>query len=524
MSLTADKAPRFLRFLVFWLFCFCVAGTATGGSVDRDESRPSIVIFPFYLESSDDKEFAEFRDHVEKTVRSALETLDKDLTVVSREDTMNRLGEDRMPAGKDAALGPARRCGADFAIFGSLSKDNDHYTMKGFMWDLKEDRVMVSTDLKVSNIHRLPAVLRLFVSQVVQRIHGSPSLPLYPVSPSESSQAGGRRGMRSLVNVRPAEGPWRSPPIPRLLTSLDIGDLDGDGKNETVFIDESRISIRRFEDGKLRVLAEFSQPPARYLSAEIEDLDGDGVLELIVCSQRPEGIRSSIIRYFERDLKVVTELDDTILATIPYGKENPERILVGQSTKDEEMFSGRMVKFRLEGDKLHPSGDVNLPPGTLVLSYTAGPLGPDNTPLRIVLNQDRRLQVFDRENRLSATVNDRLYGLDRRLRIPQKRGDRELILPGRLLIADTNGDGENELLVVKQIGGSSLIHDLVWDGKVLKRNWKTVTSKGVITDFRVRDFKSTGNRSLVLLLVNSNPILSLVAGPRSVVYAYDIWP
>jgi len=54
--------------------------------------------------------------------------------------------------------------------------------------------------------------------------------------------------------------------------------------------------------------------------------------------------------------------------------------------------------------------------------------------------------------------------------------------------------------------------------------WRTVRSPGIISDFRVRDFKNEGIRSLILLLIQSNPWAALIGGTRSTVFAYDLLP
>ena len=101
----------------------------------------------------------------------------------------------------------------------------------------------------------------------------------------------------------------------------------------------------------------------------------------------------------------------------------------------------------------------------------------------------------------------------------------DISLPGRILIARATGGsgGENELMVIKQAQGRSVIQALEWDGKELGEKWRTVESQGIISDFRIRDFKNEGLRSLVLMLVKQNPFAALT-GPRSVIFAYDLVP
>lgn len=514
MIANAKRGSVLIRIVTLLLAVLSVLGTAR---LSFANPSSKVLILPFLVDSSDQKkDLEDFADHVRDRLKASVGMLGDHSSIEG--DAAVR----EAPATDKAAVELARRSGADLVIFGSLSTENNRYRMRGVMWDVREGRVSVSTDLRVANIHGLPGVLQIFVSNINRRIHGGPRLPLYKAGPPAATGTSDPRRVHSLASLPRDDRPWRSPEIPTVLTALDIGDLDGDGKNETVFLDDHGVTISRFEDGGLRTLAQFSQPPATYLSAEVEDLDGDGIAELLLCYQTPEGLESAIVRYVHRNLKVAGKYPDTILRTVPDPSNEKKRILIGQKMDRENVFDGEMVRFRVNGAEIEPVGKISLPPGALLLSYVSGRLGKDSSFFRIILNQDQRLMVFDRQNRLLHTVSDRIYGIGRSVRIRGPHGTRKIRIPGRLLITDTIGDGENELLVTKQTRGTSVIQSLVWDGNQLKVKWKTVQSPGVVSDFRIRDFKNGGTRSLVLLLIKSNPFLALTGGAHSVVFAYDL--
>jgi hypothetical protein len=482
-------------------------------------------VLPFHIAASEKQaELDEFSRHVDKRLRAALELLGHGVTAFSEAEIDRLVGARGVPANDADALDLARETGADLVIYGVLSIEGASCRMKGVMLDAHEGRASVSSDFKVANIHALPGVLQVFIRNVNMRIQGSPTLPFYKSGPPGATDVSAANRVARPVGIPRDAGPWRSGEIPAALRAVDIGDMDGDGKNETVLVGANGALITRFEDGSLKTLAQFSQPPASYISAEVEDIDGDGVSELLLCSQGPEGLRSEVIRYRKRNFSVWGEFPNVILATVPDPSDRSKRILLGQKTDSEDMFSGEMIRYRMEESGPRPNGKVLLPPGTLLLSYAGGALGKSQSPLRIVLNQDQRLMVFDEENRLLHSVAGKVFGLERSTRVPIKKGRLEIAVPGRLRIADTNGDGENELLVVRQSEGGSLVEALVWEENQLKSSWRTVTSQGLITDFQIRDFKNAAAPSLVLLLVKSNPLAMLLGAGSSVVYAYDLTP
>jgi hypothetical protein len=496
------------------VFSFLAAGSAFSAESGK------ILVLPFRVApgaGADEKELQSFCEHVNKRLRATIGGLKSNFSIETEKVTEGILKEGTAPTSEEEARSLALESGADLVVYGFLSRDDSRHQMRGYMWDMRTGRAVVSIDMKVANIHALPGVLQMFENSIVTRLHGTQRLPFYRSGPADSALT-----PRSEMLPRLPAAPWRSPEVGSALLSLDIGDLDGDKKNETVLVEQGGITICRFEGGSLVPLTQFSQPPAAYISAEVEDLDGDGVDELVLCYQTPGGIESAVIRYINRNFKIIGKFPNMILRTVRESADDNKRILVGQKTDGDDMFSGEMIRFEFEEGELVPCGKLMLPPGTLLLSYDSGPVGKQGEFVRIILNQDQRLMVFDRENRPLCHPTDKMYGLDRKIRIPSKSGPREISLPGRILIARTTG-AENELLVVKQADDGSMIQALEWDGKELGEKWRTVKNPGVISDFRIRDFKNEAVRSLVLILIKQNPF-AFLTNPRSVIFAYDLGP
>jgi hypothetical protein len=485
----------------------------------------SIVVLPFKVyPGPEEKKLRDFSLHVHKRLRSSLEAMEDSCSLVDREIVEKLLGDGPPPGDHEEAVELTCGTGARFVIFGSLQSGEDGCRMKGIMWDLKKNRMTVTVDLKTENIHGLPEVLRMFLRNINIRLQGTPKLPLYKSGlPGIPDKAPDEQRIRPVTTAPRSDEPWRSPVLPVRLRSVDIGDLDGDKQNETVLTDEHEVTIRRFEDGNLKTLTQFSKPPAVFLGGQTADIDGDGVCELLLCMSVNDRIESAIVRYTDRRFKITARFPDTILRTIPDDTNKVASIIVGQKTDETNMFSGRMIRYEYNEGKLKPVGNVDLPPGTLLLSYASGYLDKEKPPFRIILNQDRRLMVFDTENRLVANVMDRLYGLNDTIDIRTGEGMRQITVPGRLTVADTDADGRNELLVIKRNPTGSIIEGLIWEDDALHSKWKSVQTGGTISDFSIEDFKNHGARSLVVILQKRAPLLTLASSSFfSIVYAYDM--
>ncbi len=519
-----NKPCSFVTLLLTISCLLWFTGFAFSQDSEPSSSPKSLLIFPFGISSSQhNAELVSFAEHSDKTLRTTIEALGSDYKVLTERDIKSGRGSDSSVSNEVQAIELAREHNVDMAIFGFVTFEENHYRFKGSMWAKSSDRCVVTTDIRVENIHALPGILQTFTGAVARRLHGTAKLPFYRSDNQASGPIPQSGRVSSLVAVPKNSGPWRSPEMPLAISSVDIGDIDGDGKNETVFVDESGITISRFEGGGLRPLTRYSQLPAMYISAEVQDLDGDGIAELILCYQMPTGLESSVLSYRNMNLTVLKRLPNVVLKTATEPSLGDKPALLGQRSDSEDMFSGTMIHYRLEEGSLQEVGTIKLPAGTFLLSYASGYIGAQKEFLRFILSQDQRLMAFDGENRLLNVKQDRMYGVTRRLRLGSKAGHKSIIFPGRILISKASSDGSNELLLVKQVDAGSLVEALGWDGSRFVDKWKTVTSPGIISDFLIRDFKNEGDNSLVLILVNPMLFPNL-SGFRSVVFAYDMLP
>ncbi|MDQ1238997.1 MAG: hypothetical protein QG577_1182 [Thermodesulfobacteriota bacterium] len=511
------------------LACSCFLGLTLLLSDPLENLRANdpqkILVIPFQLFiEQDDPELKALSEHMDEQIRASIRSMSGKYRLVNVADGPLLLHEYDVSQAEEQVKKAALNSQAAFLIYGSISSEDSQYRLKAVMWDTVNQRVAVAIDLKVPNIHALPSVFHFFVSGINKRLQGVPNIPFYKADPPGAPTSIHPIRFRTPVGIAKEVGPWRSPEISGALTGIDIGDVDGDKRNETVFVGDAGITINRFESEGLRSLTHFSQSPAVCLSAQAEDLDGDGVVELIVCYQSPSGLVSEIIRYMNRNLTMSERYPDIVLACVPNPNGSRSKLLLGQRTDVEDIFSGKMLHFVMDRGKLVFEETIQLPPGTFLLSYTAGLLGSNGgKPMRAIIDQNRKLLVFDGANHLVSGVDDLVFGVDRKLRVKTAKGIQDIVWPGKLLISDTNNDGQKELLVARNFDGKGEIQAFTLEGSRLEKKWNTPSRDGVISDFTIADFRSNGGKALVFLLLKPDPLLA-VAGPRSVVYAYDFVP
>ncbi len=314
-----------------------------------------VLIFPFQIGPGKHQEdLRAFSDHVNKRLRSAVDALKDKYTITTRQVVDEVLKGKPWPQDDEEARAMAAQAGADLALYGFLSESGGTFRMRAVMWDLRTQRKAVATELKVGNIHGLPAVLELFVAAVGKRLYGGALPTFYKADPLSTASTDQPLRLPFRHDLPQNSGPWRSPAIGTELWALAIGDLLGNGKNEVVLLEDGGVSISRFENDGLKPLTQFSKAPARFLAAEIADVDGDGIDELILCTMTPKGIGSLIIKYSHREFKVLQTLPHTIIRAIREPEDLKRKIIVGQRTDVKDMFSGEMVRFATRDGQLVP--------------------------------------------------------------------------------------------------------------------------------------------------------------------------
>jgi hypothetical protein len=105
--------------------------------------------------------------------------------------------------------------------------------------------------------------------------------------------------------------------------------------------------------------------------------------------------------------------------------------------------------------------------------------------------------------------------------------------PMRLVVADANGDGDTEVIVVKnyEVGGMKLekfrkftnahFESLFWDGLGLAASWKTRKISGFIRDFALGDFDNDGIIELIAAVIVKEGAI-IMTTPKSTLIAYEL--
>jgi hypothetical protein len=308
---------------------------------------------------------------------------------------------------------------------------------------------------------------------------------------------------------------WNGPAQTGVARGLEIADLDGDGRNETITATLHGIEIGRFNGKDYQKLAELNLGLSHsLLGVDAFDSDNDGKMELWVTAHRDAELDSLVLLWDGKSaIKTAAEhLGWWLRAlTLP----GAGRTLLAQQMGSED-FSGPIVHIALHKGKI--STAFAALPDNLPL-YGLARLGSAESPLTVQLNAYDNLVVRGVKNEI-LQEGDEIYGGSEAfipradpLRVGNEPDTRNVYPAPRFEVV-----GSNYLLAPVNLGSrtfkrhrlfkESRLDLLQWDGALLRPVISGRVESGYLADYRYADIDNDGTKELASLLVTARPSLS----------------
>jgi hypothetical protein len=483
--------------------------------------------------------------------------------------------------GKELALadvyGLGKGLNMDYVVWGSITKIGNSFSVDGKLVDIAASKASVGVFTQSQGMDDLIPKITDFAQRIHTHILGTvppafsqavaPAAPVAPAPPPAATQpsresqiisgtkAGKKMTYTALINPDfiTGTGPmdrkmfWMSDKRPTEYRGMDIGDVNGDGLNETVLIDAKTVYIYQKKGDAFTLLQTIKGSIAdNYIALDVADINQTGIKQIFVTNLRKDSVDAFVLEY--RDNKYVRIADGLrwFLRVITTSAGTP--MLLGQVKGVEQPFDSDIYELVWSGGRYQQGKKQRIPRGLSIYGLTIDSLSEGGKDKIIALNQDDYLCIYEPTEKplwqlQTLGGNDNLlwkssenFGgsniyVENVARSELESYERNTFINARILTYDLNKDGKREILIVKNISSTARlfqnikfftdaeVYNLSWDGLGLLENWRTRKINGYVADYQFKDIDNDGENEIVLALVlSTGPSLT----GRSVVVAYKM--
>lgn len=540
------------------------------------KEKYTVTVLPFSLHSAENIEYV--RQGIGDMLISRISVSDK-IEVTRKDvvqDVLKKTGAKELNLTDVQSIGQQLK--SDYVVWGSITKIGSRISIDGKLVDIAGGKSDVDIFFQSQTLDEVIPKINDFSQRLVHYILGSTpqaTLPAAAVTPAvvpppvprasreaqiiAGMKTGGKKGtLTSMINpefINAADplnrkGFWMSQQFKSEFNGMDVGDVNKDGLNEVVIIDQHNIYICQKTGDTLKLLKQIKgKSYNRYMSVDVADINKDGTPEIIVTSLNDRLLNSFVLQYKDGDYKTIASDIRYFLRVIDKPAGMP--LLLGQPYGMDKVFETQIYEI-IWRDGKYISGDaMKIPRGLSVYGLTIDTLGSGTSEKIIALDELDYMCIISPTNKPLSRIlsfgfspdeliwrSDEVYGgsnnyianIDK-----QKPSDSNLESSAfanlRILSFDTNKDGKKELIIVKNLSSvgrifknlklfsSSEIYNLEWDGLGMAENWRTKKINGYVADYCFKDIDNDGKPEIVLALVQS---VGASTSERSVIVVYEL--
>jgi len=526
------------------------------------KEKYTVTVLPFSLHSSENIEYV--RQGIKDMLVSRISASDK-IDVTGNEIVQEAL---KKTDAKSLNMADVYKIGqqlkSDYVVWGSITKIGSSISIDGKLVDIAGGKSDVGIFTQSKTLDDVIPKINDFSQRIVSHILGSATqlaTPAVQPAPAPSTppatgmsreaqiiagmKTAGKKGtLTSMINpdfinsndplTRTRSNFWMSQQFKTEFKGMSIGDVNGDGSNEIVIIDNHSVYVYQKTGETVKLLKKIEgKKYLNYLSVDVSDINKNGIPEIIVSALNDRLLESFVLEYKDGDYKVIASSIRYFLRVIDTASGIP--LLLGQTYGIDKVFETQIYEI-VYRDGEYVSGDkMKIPLGLSVYGLTMDTLGTGATDKIVALDELDYLCIIGQTNKTMTRIlsfgfspeeliwrSDEVYGGSNNYIDNKDKQKGNEATPNesayvnlRILTYDTNKDGKKEVIMVKnqspvgrvfknlRLFTSSEIYDLEWDGMGLSENWHTKKINGYIADYSIKDVDNDGKQELVLAVVLS---------------------
>ena len=338
---------------------------------------------------------------------------------------------------------------------------------------------------------------------------------------------------------------WKSRKFKTQIKGLSIGDVDGDSRNETVFINGKKIFIYRHYADRFEKIREIQgKSYDNFISVDVADINNNGKSEIFVTNLSGNNrLRSFVLEWNGTQFEKIIHNANWYYRVLNESSHG-HNILLGQKRGVDRVFFNGIYELKWNKGKYAPADRQIVPKWMNVYSFNYGDVLNNGQKVIIAFTHNDHLLIIDKNGNEEWISSERYGGSATYLEdisetdsIKNRRTDdpkamKYIYLPQRLHIVDLDKDGKKEVVVVRNVDTagrvfsrlrmfkSGHIECLFWDSLGLYQKWKTREVPGHISDYILGDLDNDGQDELVFSVVAKTG--SVFGKARSFIVSQDI--
>lgn len=535
-------------FFIFLIVCAALPFPA-------DAEEPAVVaLVPFKINAA--KDLTYLQDGIFDMLATRLAWEEK-VTVLPKAKTVAALSSVTQPLTENSARGLGGALSADFVLYGSLTVFGESMSLDAKMVDVRGDRPTMAFYNQSATMEDVIPGINTFAEDINRKIFGKEPVAVQAAGPAPPAREtgiyshpekmleggfapeGDSGGSSPFIMSRGSGeggGFWKSQTIRAELVGLAVGDVDGDGKNETIMVDPHDVLIYRMESGRfVRVARIEGDVYKRNLAVDVIDVREGTLPEIYVTclNTSSQSLNSFVLEYNGSDYKRTADDLNWYFRAVKHPIRGP--LLLGQKKGVKELFTQGIHELQWTPAGLDSAGRAPLPKDVNVFGVNFADFTGTGLDSVIFIGDDDRLRMLSSGGEREWKSEDRFGGSENYIEAPSAL-DREVInrlyLPQRTIVTDMDKNGALEVVLIKSdsaVGrtfekfrkySSGEFYSLSWDGLGFSTNWHTRKVSGYFADFTIADMTNDGAPDLVAAVVRERD--SVVSKPKSAIISYDL--
>jgi len=517
-----------------------------------------VAVLPFVMNAERDLSF--LREGILDMLASRLFWKDK-VVVIEKRLIREAMKGHQGPITPEYAAEIGQKLDADYVLYGSLTIFAQSVSMDATMASLKKKKPPVTVFVQTKGMEAVIPEINKFAQKVNAKIFGRPYMdPEFAYVPRGAYARPVDSGASPLnpnfmryhqVDVQDHSF-WKSKRFQTEIRGMDIGDVTGDGLNEIVLLEGTKLNVYKYQDGVLqRIATHDSYDRSPFLVVDVADINGNGRAEIFASKVCDTSVTSVVLEMEGRVLRPLVKQSPWFFRVMSWpgkgqvllGQEKNPGNIGGEAGLIRDYFRGGIFALSWDGSKSKYVQSEESPlldvPRVFLYNFAIGDLGGDPEPEIVMIDRNERLHILDGTGEEIHKSSD-VYGgtLNFLVTNPETSNRRDasrewLFIPARILILDLDKNGKNEV-IINQNKSSTMgltqrfkafsdgkIVSLSWTGLALDPNWESRKLSGCLSDYQVKDLDNDGNPDLVVSLLQQRGA-KFFQKARSLVVSYKL--